>query len=445
MKSQLLRHTVILLLRFLASYVPTAYASPAIAPPAAIARGAQHSPQFSRLMAISASLSLGTPSSKTVLPLPPAPPLLVPPSLPTPPSTSNSSPISRSSAPPSSAALVSSTAKSTFVTTPPPPITTKAPGQDGDRTDSATSLTWQTHDLDPKITREPKSTWIQDDYPPQPPTNTSHPSTNPTSLPNHQDLTCERNFPSRQSLAICNTPLLLFLFLLFYIATLRAVLYLQEKSARQVLDLGEVLAKCRDSHGGYAWETKGSWKIRQQPELPAVAMLTVDDMERIVFEGGGKGGTDGYGTMKNGEFAGRERIWLQDLDYRRRKVKRRRDTTPDTSVKGKTKVSREEEGDLSDQSPDGTPTAPNGSDTTATQAVEARTTALTPEQQSRVAERRQEMVKIIHRRMLDDTKSKRVFYGAFVVFWTVGVAFLVIGFMLMAVCRQISKIGRCPF
>ncbi|KAK6510293.1 hypothetical protein TWF481_005010 [Arthrobotrys musiformis] len=391
-------HIVFILLT--ASY-PRASSSPAIAPQA---QDKLHSQTIGNAITISASLSLGVPRTATKGLLPPAPPLLTSTFL-------RSTTIHSASSPPSTPTHVQATLTSS--------------GGDNEAITPSTVL-WLPHSTDPLITslHPAKSTWIQDDYPPQPPTNTSHPL-QPTLPPgtSTDDLTCG-NYPTHQSITTCSPVLLVILFVLFYTAILRTVLYLQEISARQVLELGEVLTKHRDSFGGYAWEGKGSWKVRQQPELPAIAMLTVNDMERIV-DGDDGGGGKGYGTMDGGLATG-ERIWLEDLDYRRRKVRRGNNTPEEQSIvngKGKSRANDEDDG----------------------REEEGAETELTPEQRRHVEQKRREMVKRAHDRMLNDTNPKRVFYGAVLVFLSVGVAFAIFAALFTIICRQILKVGKCPF
>ncbi|KAK6517606.1 hypothetical protein TWF281_004255 [Arthrobotrys megalospora] len=434
-------------LLLLAGY-PLVSTSPAILPRA---QDQKHSLQFGNPITISASLSLGIPP-----PPPKGPPSVVPP-------------------PPSSSISISPSIFSSSS----PPRSNDNQDQNGDKDekDTATSVLWLPHSTDPHITHTPKSTWIQDDYPPQPPTNTSLPLLHPTSLPADDgasssfNLTCHTSYPSPQSLKICNPKLLIPIFLIFYIAILRIVLHLQHLSAKQVLNLGEVLARHRDSYKGYAWFSGGSWKIRQQPELPAVAMLSINDMERITFgdvddEGDEREGrsrrNEGYGTMRDERLARPERIYLEDLDYRRKKWRVGNNTPERGSVKGKGKarLTRREEELRQISNEDLVPVGSNEEEeeeevqietqqeyptTTTTEVPSKREKKLTPYQQKELEEKRQEMVRRTHVRMLNDTKSKRVVYGALAVFWSVGVAFMVFGILLMIVCKQIWKIGKCPF
>ncbi|KAK6499509.1 hypothetical protein TWF506_004139 [Arthrobotrys conoides] len=412
MKDQHLYFAIVLL----AANYPIASTSPAILPRAGV-EGIPQSLSFGKPITISASLSLGIPSSKGILP--PAPPLLTSTFRIHPPLTTD-----LLNKPPS---LSSSSAESLTPTHSQPPSSSKDDKPTGI---IATSILLITH-TDPLITslHPAKSTWIQDDYPPQPPTNTSNPHLPTSLLDTNHNITC-RNFPTKGSRTICSPPLLVFLFLLFYTGILRVVLYLQETSAKQVLELGEVLMGHRDSGKGYAWMENGSWKVRQQPELPGVAMMGVEDMERI--EGGrGYGTMNGHGNGDNGggdgsagfSLARDERIWLQDLDYRRKGV-RRGDNTPEEVdvINGKGKGRFEEEGEQ--------------------QEVERE---LTDEQKRGLEMKRREMVRRTHRRMLDDTQSKRVFYGAVVVAGSVGVVFVILGSLVGVLCKQIWKMGRCPF
>ncbi|KAF3314078.1 hypothetical protein TWF173_005184 [Orbilia oligospora] len=402
---------------------PLASTSPAILPRAEVVEGVPHSLNFGNPITISASLSLGVPSSPTKGLLPPAPPLLTsiiptfsPPALTT-------SLLNKSSSSSSSPESITPT----HINSSPPSSSSPSSFDDSN---NPTSVIWITH-TDPLITslHPAKSTWIQDDYPPQPPTNTSSNHLPTSFLQDNHNITC-RNFPSQQSLTICSPTLLIFLFLLFYTGILRVVLYLQEISARQVLELGEVLMGHRDASGGYAWLRNGSWKIRQQPELPGVAMMGLEDMERI--GGGGSGGGKGYGTMNGdddgGDLAGHERIWLQDLDYRRKGVRKGNNTPEevDTSVtgfnKGKSKLRVDEGGEEG-----------------------GGRRELTDDQKKELERKRREMVRKTHMRMLDDTKPKRVFYGAVIVAGSVGIVFVILGSLVGVLCKQILRMGRCPF
>ncbi|KAK6352027.1 hypothetical protein TWF718_005176 [Orbilia javanica] len=424
MMNFLLFRPVILLLFFTSNY-PRVLASPAIAPPVP-AQGVPHSLQFGNPITISASISLGVPQTKTKgLPPSPPPPSLPPPAPPLLPSTISIAP----------SILTSPISLSPSTTLTPTHVQTPPSSSFNDDKDIPTTSILSITPADPQITEiDPaKSTWVQDDYPPQSSTSTPIPSI-PTSLERSYNITC-RNFPSRSSLTICSPTLLVILFLIFYTGILRIVMYLQESSARQVLELGEALMGHRDSNGGYAWTADGSWKIRQQPELPAVAMMGVDDLERIVGE---EGGGKGYGTMKVGGMgdeglARGERIWLRDLDYRRKKVRKGNNTPegPSTigSGKGKRRVSRTEEWEGNDH---------EGSDGEMGKG-------LTAEQRKEVERKRREMVKKAHERMLDDTKSQRVFYGAIVVAGSVGLVFVILGTLLGVLCKQLRKIGGCPF
>ncbi|KAF3082926.1 hypothetical protein TWF569_001696 [Orbilia oligospora] len=400
---------------------PLASTSPAILPRAEVVEGVPHSLNFGNPITISASLSLGVPSSPSKGLLPPAPPLLTS-IIPTfSPSALTTSLLNKPSPPSSSPESITPT----HINPSPPPSPSSF-----DDSNNPTSVIWISH-TDPQITslHPAKSTWIQDDYPPQPPTNTSSNHLPTSFLQDNHNITC-RNFPSQQSLTICSPTLLVFLFLLFYTGILRVVLYLQEISARQVLELGEVLMGHRDASGGYAWLRNGSWKIRQQPELPGVAMMGLEDMERI--GGDGSGGGRGYGTMNGdnsgADLAGHERIWLQDLDYRRKGIRKGNNTPEevDTSITGfnksKGKLRVDEEGEEG-----------------------GGRRELTDDQKKELERKRREMVRKTHMRMLDDTKPKRVFYGAVIVAGTVGIVFVILGSLVGVLCKQILRMGRCPF
>ncbi|KAK6526602.1 hypothetical protein TWF694_005184 [Orbilia ellipsospora] len=253
----------------------------------------------------------------------------------------------------------------------------------------------------PLTTQQPLTTFIQDD---------DLQSPNPNNPPNSKNTTrtC-RDFPSAPSLKICNAKFLVFIFLLLYIIILRAIFYLQELSARHVLDLGEKLARCRDSYDGWAWEVMGSWKIRQQPELPAIAMI-----------GATYGATWRNGNGSEGNSGGApESIGMQDLDldYRRRR-NRTGNNTPEEEVN----------------------TGGNGNEQPLPQQQEEE------ERVKREAEeQRYRMIKTAHQRILDDTKGKRLVYGVGVSFATLGVAFVVLAAFTGILCGQIWKIGLCPY
>ncbi|KAF3912440.1 hypothetical protein ABW20_dc0102614 [Dactylellina cionopaga] len=256
----------------------------------------------------------------------------------------------------------------------------------------------------PLTTLPPLTTFIQDD---------DNKDIQPTSLPptsGNATSTC-RNFPTPSAFRICNTKLLVFLYLVLYIAVLRTILYLEELSATQVLDLGERLARCRDSYGGWAWEVQGSWKVRQQPDLPAIAVLGMEGMMGV------SGVLPAGERQQQGIADEGEPIRLEDMDYRRKDTERRGDTTPEETPQG---VDEEEQ--------EGRP-----------EGVTSR------EQQQAWDERRRQVVLMAHKRILDDTRSKRVVYGVVITFASLGVAFAILAVLHGLVCGQIWRLGRCPY
>ncbi|KAF3906798.1 hypothetical protein AA313_de0208498 [Arthrobotrys entomopaga] len=259
----------------------------------------------------------------------------------------------------------------------------------------------------PLTTQQPLSTFTQDDDIQSPDPNRPPTSKNTTR-------TC-RDFPSTASLKICNAKFLVFIFLLLYIIILRAIFYLQELSARHVLDLGEKLARCRDSYDGWAWEVMGSWKIRQQPELPAIAMLGVTY---------GSTWRDENGNSNAGTASTQEAIGMQDLDldYRRRRSRIGNNTPEEVANAG---------GNGNGQPQQGGQEGEEGEE---------------EEKVKREAEeQRYRMIKTAHQRILDDTKGKRLVYGVGVSFATLGVAFVILAAFTGVLCGQIWKIGPCPY
>ncbi|EPS36667.1 hypothetical protein H072_9751 [Dactylellina haptotyla CBS 200.50] len=259
---------------------------------------------------------------------------------------------------------------------------------------------------DPIIThaptiQEPLTTFIQDDSDLQP-SGSWPPGSNYTKI------TC-RNFPTESVFKICNTKLLVFIFLLLYIIVLRTIMYLQELSAIQVLDLGERLARCRDSYDGWAWETRGSWKIKQQPDLPGIAMLGVN------YGATNTGDADEEGAREDGGI----KLHELDLDYRRRGV-RKGNTTPEEEQRANAQMGLD--GPIDER--------------------HGQSEELTKEE---LEERRIKMVRLAHERILNDTKSKRIVYGVGISFASLGVAFAILAALVAILCGQVWRVGRCPY
>ncbi|KAJ6260801.1 hypothetical protein Dda_5031 [Drechslerella dactyloides] len=254
---------------------------------------------------------------------------------------------------------------------------------------------------------ESLKTFIQDD---ESQSRTQLPLLNETDI----KLSC-RNYPSKAAVRACGTKLVALLFILAYIFALRAVLWLQGLSARQVLELGERLARCRDSYDGWAWEEQGSWKIRQQPNLPGVAMLGVRAWHELLNERG-VGNTKAAADRK-------QSIGGEDLDYRRRERDRRLDTTPVVSqdhIEGieddyKLEVKKTRRGD--------------------------DTQPMTVQEKAKVIG----MVKTAHERILHDTRSKRVFWGVGISLLVIGGALVGLAVLISVPCKEISRLGTCPF
>ncbi|KAF3902137.1 hypothetical protein ABW21_db0204780 [Orbilia brochopaga] len=226
-------------------------------------------------------------------------------------------------------------------------------------------------------------------------------------------LSC-RNYPSKAAVRACNAKIVAPLFVLAYIFALRAVLWLQGLSVRQVLELGERLARCRDSFDGWAWEEQGSWKIRQQPALPGVAMLGVLALQELL--------NDRSAAGTGNDTKGRERSL--DRDYRRRERDRRLDTTPSGSQ----------------DRVDGGGTDHRMSEKSRRQDRELNQ-PMTLQEKARITE----MVKAAHKRIMHDTRSKRVVWGVGISLLVIGGCLIGLAILLSVPCKEISRLGTCPF
>ncbi|EWC48012.1 hypothetical protein DRE_02591 [Drechslerella stenobrocha 248] len=260
------------------------------------------------------------------------------------------------------------------------------------------------------------TTFIQDDENPSSPLLPSIPTTNAT-------LSC-RNYPSKFALRACNTKLIIAMYTLAYIIGLRAVLWLQGLSARHVLELGERLARCRESYDGWAWEEQGSWKIKQQPDLPGVAMIGITSMKE----------TPADGQSFNDDYTG-SIMPMQDLDYRRQGRVKRIDMTP-TGSQESINIMEAIPGSFMSGNVEG---------------QEWREGTCTGAQLGRrrfVGQDRIELSEVVreaHDRIMQDTRPKRVFWGVGVSLLVIGGSLAALGTLTVVPCREVVRLGSCPF
>ncbi|KAK6360029.1 hypothetical protein TWF696_001149 [Orbilia brochopaga] len=243
--------------------------------------------------------------------------------------------------------------------------------------------------------------------------NDGSPTSSPVPLLNATDamLSC-RNYPSKAAVRACNAKVVASLFVLAYIFALRAVLWLQGLSVRQVLELGERLARCRDSFDGWAWEEQGSWKIRQQPNLPGVAMLGVLALQELLNE---------RDVGANGDETDQKRRDASiDLDYRRQERDRRRDTTPARSQDH---------------------IAGAGNESHMTEKEKNAIRPMTLQEKAKITQ----MIKAAHERIMHDTRSKRVVWGVGVSLLVIGGSLVGLAVLISVPCKEISRLGTCPF
>ncbi|KAF3937520.1 hypothetical protein ABW19_dt0208166 [Dactylella cylindrospora] len=287
-------------------------------------------------------------------------------------------------------------------------------------------------DTDPIITHGPNplETFIQSDH-----------DLSPSDSPDASNLGHRCIHPKKSVRTICNAKFLVFLFVVLFAILLRTTFYLQEASAKHILDLGERLARRQESGGEWGNWFSGSLrtpKLRLPGFQDAMDWWITQKMEGVYGErAGGMKQVDGIvdvsgsvreevvrATVEGGRVT---RIENMDLDYRRMDMGVGTNT-PTGSGEGEANQEPLSPGRLQQ-------------DEERRKQVEMEMEIL---RQKEIAEE-DEMVRRAHRRLLNDSKSKRMWYGTIASFLTLGMVFMLFGILMAVICGEVGRLGACPY